>query len=167
VSQTGDKRRILIIDDSEAIHTDFRRVLTPEKSKRQGLLDSMEEELFGTQRSTPAEPEFDVDSALQGQEAIALVERALAEGRPYTLIFLDYQMPPGWNGMETLRQLRKIAPTVPVVFFSAYSDYSWEQITQEFGSASPLVELRKPFNSLELRHLALTLSAPRGHPPAS
>jgi CheY-like chemotaxis protein len=162
VSQASNKRRILIIDDSEAIHIDFRRVLTPEKSKGQGLLDSMEEELFGTQLTRPAEPEFDVDSAFQGKEALALVQQALAEGRPYSLIFLDYQMPPGWSGVETLRQLRKIAPNVPVVFFSAYSDYSWEEITQEFGSSPLLVELRKPFNSLEMRHLALTLSAPRG-----
>jgi CheY-like chemotaxis protein len=162
VSQTGDKRRILIIDDSEAIHVDFRRVLIPDRSKSQGSLDSLELEIFGTQLTKSAEPEFDVDSALQGKEALALVQQALAEGRPYSLIFLDYQMPPGWSGLETLRQLRKIAPHVPVVFFSAYSNYSWEEITQEFGSSPLLVELRKPFNSLEMRHLALTLSAPRG-----
>jgi CheY-like chemotaxis protein len=161
MSQAGNKRRILVIDDSEAIHTDFRRVLTPEKSRSQGVLDSMELDIFGTQSSVLSEPEFDVDSALQGQEGLALLRQALAENRPYALVFLDYQMPPGLTGVETLRQLRKIAPTVPVVFFSAYSDYSWEEITQEFGSSRLLVELRKPFNSLELRRLALTLSEPK------
>jgi CheY-like chemotaxis protein len=162
VSQAGNKRRILIIDDSEAIHVDFRRVLIRKQSRSHGKLDALELEIFGTQHRTPAEPEFDVDSALQGQEALALMRQAQAEGRPYALVFLDYQMPPGWNGVETLRQLRKVNPTVPVVFFSAYSDYSWEEITEEFGGSSPLVELRKPFNSLEMRHLALTLSDPKG-----
>ncbi len=157
MNQSGTKRRILIIDDSEAIHTDFRRVLTPEKSKSLGKLERMELELFGKQ-PTSAEPEFDVDSAHQGQEALALVRQARDEGRPYSLIFLDYQMPPGWNGVETLRQLRQVAPSVPVVFISAYSDYSWEEITEEFGISTRLVELRKPFNSVEMRNLALTLS---------
>jgi CheY-like chemotaxis protein len=158
VSQAGGKRRILIIDDSEAIHVDFRRVLTPEKSVGQGELDTLEEEIFGAPSRAPTEPEFEVDTVFQGQEAVARVRQALAEGRPYALLFLDYQMPPGWNGMETLRQLRKVAPTVPVVFFSAYSDYSWEEITREFGASPLLVELRKPFNSMEMRRLALTLS---------
>jgi CheY-like chemotaxis protein len=163
VSQPGNKRRILIIDDSEAIHIDFRRVLTPEKSKSQGLLDSLEQEIFGTPPSGPAEPEFDLVSALQGQEALSMVQQAMAEGRPYTLVFLDYQMPPGWNGVETLRQLRRVDPYLPVVFFSAYSDYSWEEITAEFGISPLLVEMRKPFNSTEMRRLALSLSNPKSY----
>jgi len=159
VSKPVPKRRILVIDDSEAIHNDFRRVLTPEKSKNHGTLEQMEQEMFGTSlRSASPEPEFELDTALQGQEALALVVKAQAQGRPYAMAFLDYQMPPGWNGVETLRQLRKVAPTLPVVFFSAYSNYSWEEITQEFGNSSLLVELRKPFNSMELRKLALSFT---------
>lgn len=160
MSHPSDKRRILIIDDSESIHIDFRRVLTPEKSKSQGLLDSLEQEIFGTPPSRSAEPEFDLVSALQGQEALALVKQALAEGRPYMLAFLDDDMPPGWNGVETLRELRRVDPHLPVVFFSAYFDYSWDEITAEFGVSPLLVEMRKPFNSMELRRLALSLSDP-------
>jgi CheY-like chemotaxis protein len=161
VNPTGEKRRILIIDDSEAIHVDFRRVLTPEKSKGQGLLDSLEQEIFGTPPSKPPEPEFDVVSARQGQEALALLKQAQTEGRPYTLVFLDYQMPPGWNGVETLRHIRRVDPILPVVFFSAYSNYSWEEITAEFGISPMLVEMRKPFSSMELRRLAFALSDPK------
>ncbi len=166
MSQAGSKRRILIIDDSEAIHTDFRRMLLPEKLAGEEQLDEMELELFGTPLQTPTGPEFEVDTAHQGQEAVDMVRKALAESRPYALIFLDYQMPPGWNGVETLRQLRKVAPTVPVVFFSAYSDYSWEEITQEFGRSPLLVEMRKPFNSLEMVRLAHTLSGAKEASPA-
>lgn len=161
-----NKRRVLIVDDSEAIHIDFRRVLAPEQGQGQGQLDALEEEIFGRQHSASSQPEFEVDTALQGKEAIARVQQALAEGRPYSLIFLDYQMPPGWNGRETLRQLRKLAPNTPVVFFSAYSTYSWEEILQEFGSSPLLVELRKPFNSEEVRHLAVSLSEPQASSPA-
>jgi CheY-like chemotaxis protein len=143
------KRRILIIDDSEAIHSDFRRVLSPKRPTRSKALDLMESEIFGEDASheLPLEWEFEVDSAFQGQEALTLVKAAMEAGRPYDLVFLDYRMPPGWNGLETLRRLREVAPSLPVVFCSAYSDYSWEEIL--------LVEMRKPFDSHELRQRTL------------
>lgn len=151
------KRRILIIDDSEAIHTDFRRVLSPKRPNRGKALDLMESEIFGEDASDelPLEWEFEVDSAFQGQEALTLVKEAMVAGRPYDLVFLDYRMPPGWNGLETLRRLRQVAPSLPVVFCSAYSDYSWEEILQEFGRSELLVEMRKPFDSDQLRQRTL------------
>lgn len=151
------KRRILIIDDSEAIHTDFRRVLSPMSPSRGRALDLLESEIFGEDVSheLPLEWEFEVDSAFQGQEALTLVQQAMEAGRPYDLVFLDYRMPPGWNGLETLRHLREVAPSLPVVFCSAFSDYSWEEILHEFGESELLVEMRKPFDSHELRQRTL------------
>ena len=69
-------------------------------------------------------------------------------------------MPPGWSGVETLRHLWKAVPSLRVVFCSAYSDYSWGEIVREFGETPQLKELRKPFDSRELRQVALTLSTP-------
>jgi CheY-like chemotaxis protein len=154
------KKRILIIDDSEAIHRDFRRILCPEENTANEEIDVMADELFG---STPAPSTsqfstmFDVDSAFQGRDGLAKVEEAQAAGQGYTLVFLDYRMPPGWNGIETLRRLRKVAPTLQVVLCSAYSDYSWEELVREFGEEPPL-ELRKPFNSQELHQLVIRLT---------
>jgi CheY-like chemotaxis protein len=157
------KKRLLIIDDSEAIHQDFRRILCPPENAISSEVDEMADQLFDTApASERVEQEYEVDSAFMGQEGLAKVEAALASGRPYALIFLDYRMPPGWSGVETLRHLRKVAPTVPVVLCSAYSDYSWEEIVREFGEGPRPLELRKPFNSHELRELAaqLTQSTP-------
>ncbi|WP_224244785.1 response regulator [Hyalangium gracile] len=156
-------KRILIIDDSEAIHRDFRRVLCPPRSANWDRLALMEEELLGTApvKESAAEQGFEVDSAFQGKEGVAKVERALEQGRPYSLVILDYRMPPGWNGVETLRHLREVDPSLPVVLCSAYSDYSWGEILQEFGESPLLSELRKPFDGRELRQKALSLSGMR------
>ncbi|WP_309897241.1 response regulator [Archangium sp.] len=165
MSTPSSKTRILVIDDSEAIHTDFRRLFSTEQRKGSDELDELETALFGptppraAQRDTS---DLEVDSAFQGQEGVAKVREALAEGRPYSLVFLDYRMPPGWNGAETLRHLRKVAPTLRVVLCSAYSDYSWGSLVQEFGESELLREMRKPFNGQELRQLVLSLTAPRG-----
>jgi hypothetical protein len=47
---------------------------------------------------------------------------------------------------------------VPVVICSAYTDYSWAELTREFGEGPLLTELRKPFNHRELHQLALRLT---------
>ncbi|HEX8706530.1 MAG TPA: response regulator [Myxococcaceae bacterium] len=153
-------KRILIIDDSEAIHQDFHRILCPSQQLDTQELDQLEDELFGDPPASSASGQalFELDSAFQGKEGLARLERALSEGRPYSLVFLDYRMPPGWNGVETLRHLLKVAPSLQVVLCSAYADYSWEEIAQEFGRSEQLLELRKPFNSQELRQLALRLT---------
>lgn len=157
---TPSKQRILIIDDSEAIHQDFRRILCPEEDEASGEIDLMADELFGRTAPSPPRTEtlFEVDVAFQGQEGLAKVEEAQTAGRPYALVFLDYRMPPGWNGIQTLRHLRKIAPELRVVLCSAYSDYSWEEVLEEFGNLPQLAELRKPFNGQELRTLAQRLA---------
>ncbi|WP_257458556.1 response regulator [Archangium lipolyticum] len=164
MSPSASKRRVLVIDDSEAIHTDFRRILCPEPRRSKNDLDMLEEALFGPAPSRgegPNEPEFELDSAFQGQEGVAKVTESLSSGRPYSLIFLDYRMPPGWNGAETLKRLRVVAPSLPVVLCSAYSDYSWTELMREFGKSQVLRELRKPFNGQEVRQMALSLTEPR------
>ena len=160
MSEHARSRRVLVIDDSDAIHKDFRRVLSPERKSSLQELAQLEDELFGSSsiRSGSGEVQFEVESAFQGQEGVAKVRHALAEGRPYALVFLDYLMPPGWSGVETLRELRKLSPSVPVVICSAYTDYSWQELMREFGEGPLLTELRKPFNHRELYQLALRLT---------
>jgi CheY-like chemotaxis protein len=156
------KRRLLVIDDSASIHQDIRRLLCPERRGSPEQLSQLRAALFGAApaRPEPSGPEFEVDSAYQGQEGVAKVREAMAEGRPYALVFLDYRMPPGWSGVETLRHLWAVHPSQRVVLCSAYADYSWEEILEEFGGTPLLKELRKPVHGPELRHLALTLTEP-------
>lgn len=157
------KRRILVIDDSDDIHKDFMRILCPGPAQDWEDLARLEEALFG---EAPGEARsssnlFEVDSVFQGRDGIAKVREAVAAGLPYDLVFLDYRMPPGWNGFETLRHLRKVAPLVPVVLCSAFSDYSMEDMRREFGEAHGLTELRKPFDKNVVYQLALRLTEPR------
>lgn len=157
-----DKQRILVIDDSEDIHKDFARILCPPKAGDLEDLEQLEASLFGGASSggSSSEP-IELDSAFQGQEGLAKVQEAQSAGRPYALVFLDYRMPPGWNGYETLRRLHEVAPAVPVVLCSAFSDDSWAKADKEFAGAHVLKELRKPFDKRELQQLVRTLTGPR------
>ncbi len=149
--------RILVIDDNEAIHADFRKIFAASTSGNE--LDALENELFGGAASPSApEPEFTIDSAMQGQQGFELVRKAKNEGRPYSVAFVDVRMPPGWDGIETSLQLWVADPNIQVVICTAYSDYSWEQTLERLGRGDRFLILKKPFDTAEVRQLAHSLS---------
>jgi diguanylate cyclase (GGDEF)-like protein len=148
-------RRILIIDDTPSIHHDFRKILCPEPDSDQSLVDA-EAALFGTVQAR--RKIFELDFAFQGQEALVLVERALGEGRPYALAFIDMRMPPGWDGLQTIERLWKADPQLQVALCTAFSDYSLEAMTERLEFGDQLLILKKPFDSLAIRQMASALT---------
>jgi CheY-like chemotaxis protein len=90
--------RILVIDDNEAIHQDFRKILGGEAENDASLAEARAA-LFGEKSSPKAQQSYQIDSAFQGQDGLALVVRALEQDRPYALAFVDVRMPPGWVGI--------------------------------------------------------------------
>lgn len=135
--------RILIIDDNAAIHEDFRKILVKPQVLDDGLLD-MESALFGAGHRARASAGFELDSAFQGNEGPALVRKALSEGRPYSLAFVDGRMPPGWDGIETIHHLWQECPDLQVVLCTAYADYSWPEICRVLGETDNLLILKNP-----------------------
>ncbi len=158
MSAAPTSHRILVVDDNRAIHQDFHKILSPPPTHT--TLEALEASLFGIQAEAPVAPAFEVDSAYQGEEAITRARAAVKEGRPYAVAFVDIRMPPGLDGVETTARLWEEDPDVQVVLCSAYTDYSWEDLTREFGAGPLLTELRKPFNHQELYQLALRLTGP-------
>jgi diguanylate cyclase len=152
-------RRILIIDDNAAIHLDFRKVLgvQPEHSA-QAALDVLEANLFGDALVAAARPNFEIDSAHQGQEGVAMAQQALAEGRPYSMAFVDMRMPPGWDGLKTIEHLWAADPDVQVVICSAHTDYDWTEVVERLGHSDKLLVLRKPAEPIEVLQCATALS---------
>src|ERR1700690_3711590 len=88
-------RRILVIDDNRAIHDDFRKVLSTTNSQHSPLAEA-EAVLFDQKPDTEVHPSFQLDSAYQGQEGLALVQQSIQNHQPYSVAFVDIRMPPGW-----------------------------------------------------------------------
>jgi signal transduction histidine kinase/two-component SAPR family response regulator len=149
--------RVLVIDDNRAIHEDFRKILSSDANPGPDL-DTTEAALFGTSTSVASQIQFEVDSAYQGQEGVALVKTALAAGRPYAMAFVDIRMPPGWDGVETTQKIWEIDPDVQIVICTAYSDYSWDEMFEKIGHCAGLLILKKPFDTVEALQLAHTLT---------
>jgi CheY-like chemotaxis protein len=161
--------RILIVDDLERIHDDYRLILGGEDERlvsgRQ-LLDEVSSLLNDTGEASkiaeqPRQLEravFRLHSAYQGQEALELVRAAQAEGDPFRVAFVDMRMPPGWDGLFTIEKIREIDTEIQIVICSAYSDYSWREIQERSGRSEDVLVLKKPFDTTEVYQMASALS---------
>jgi signal transduction histidine kinase len=150
--------RILIIDDNPSIHKDFETILI-EEEEATGL-NALRAEVFGERPAgdSPAKSTYELDFASQGEKGCEKVGLACTQGRPYELAFVDMRMPPGWDGLKTIEHLWRIDPNVQVVICTAYSDYSWGEITDRLGRSENLLILKKPFDSAEVAQLASALT---------
>ena len=116
--------RILVMDDEEII------------------LQSTEEFL--------RDLDYEVDSAKDGAEAIALYKKALTAGTRYAAVIVDLTIPGGMGGKEAIGKLLKIDPGVTAIVSSGYSKDPVMATYREHGFSGVLA---KPFKFEELAHL--------------
>src|SRR5579871_4049759 len=136
----------------------FARSWATTKPESQAALALLEADLFGDAKSNASRPNFDIDSAYQGQEAVAMVRQALLDRRPYAMAFVDMRMPPGWDGLETIEHLWAVDPDVQIVICSAHTDYDWSEVVDRLKHPDKLLVLRKPAEPIEVLQCATALT---------
>ncbi|MBI2277578.1 MAG: hybrid sensor histidine kinase/response regulator [Dechloromonas sp.] len=136
---TSPNRRILLIDDTPAIHENFRKILTA--------------------ASTVAA--FELESASHGEAGLAKVVRSRAAGRHYAMAFVGMGMRSGWDGVTTIERLWQVDPLLQIVAYNADADYVWGDLLVRLDFDDRLLILKSPFAGIEVRHLANALIAKR------
>lgn len=159
MSKTKQKR-ILIVDDNTSIHEDFRKIFEEKNTNKS--FDMTKAALFGespkiADDSDPKDA-FIIESAYQGKEALELVRKAKLNDQPYALAFVDIRMPPGWDGVETIKELWKVDPEIQMVICTAHSDYTLDETVNELKHPDNFLILKKPFDIIEIRQLASALT---------
>ncbi len=91
--------RIMLVDDHEDIGRMLELILGLYQKKRGGGAN-------------------DFAFVMTAPEAVQRVRN----GERFDLILMDYQLPPGANcGVWATREIKKLAPDIPIVFLSAYT----------------------------------------------
>lgn len=147
--------RVLVIDDEAMVRDNIEEILVP-RVKTNDLVNQAANILFDDEESPIIHrssniPEFLVDKASNGAEGLEMVRKSIEIGKPYALIFLDMRMP-GWDGLETATKIREIEKKTEIIFITAYSDKSIEDIISKAGQN--VGYHCKPYASEEIIQLA-------------
>ena len=112
-------KRILVIDDEEAVRKSFLLALEDNG--------------------------YEVDTAASGEEGV----RAVKKSKP-DLIFLDLKMP-GMNGVDTLKEIRKVEQNVPVYIVTAFLKEFLDLLNAAVKQGVKFEVLNKPIESQQIR----------------
>lgn len=156
---SSERRRILIVDDTPAIHDGFATILCGDS---QSVPAVRKENAGGEQPSRrQVHTVYELDHAFQGRDALEKTQRAIVRGNAFDLAFVDMRMPPGWDGLTTIEELWGVDADLPIVLCTAWSDYSWQQIIARLGRSDQLLILKKPFDATEVAQMATTMTEKR------
>ena len=100
---------------------------------------------------------FELLHARSGEEACDVVAEANATGKPIAMAFVDIRMPPGMDGVATVRRIRETDPDVEFVLMTAYTDRSLPDIVEHIAPLHKLLYIRKPFTREEIQQIATAL----------
>jgi len=84
---------------------------------KQILLVDDEDSIHLLYREELEEEGYKVHSAFSGEEALVKLKELDVD-----LVILDINMP-GLNGLDTLRRIKEVQPTLPVILSSAYQEF--------------------------------------------
>lgn len=148
-------RRILVIDDNETVHKEFREILG--RGYPLGHPPEVVVSRFGEEAKLPSQ-HFLINAAFQAEEALGFVREAQEQQHPYALAFVAVGTPPGWDGIGTAAKILQRDPDIQIVICTGCSDDSWRHNLTTPGHSDRFVILKKPFDATEVLQLTYALT---------
>ncbi len=147
--------RVLIVDDQENIHDDFDDMLFSGPSSETSTDDLAE--AFLEEADDTFLPDLDLFHASSGEQAYAMVGSGKDSDEPIAVAYVDIRMPPGIDGIETIRRIRKIDKNIEIVIMTAYTDKPLPEIVRDMELLHKLLYIRKPFAREEVQQITMSL----------
>lgn len=138
---------ILAVDDDSGLQDLFKNILESRPAR------------ISLSSACPKAPCFRVACRSQATDAVAAVGRSLAEGTPFSAIFLDVNMPPGASGIWAAEEIMKLDAAATIVLVTGYIGTELENLPRHLRFSDRLLFLQKPFHPQEIVQLASALSA--------
>ena len=149
--------RVLIVDDQDEIHSDFREILSEEDKKASS--DDLADAFLSVdaEPSSTYLPSFELTHATSGDEAYRVVKAAQEANQPFAVAYIDIRMPPGMDGIETIRRIREFERDLEIVIMTAYTDKPLHEIVTNMEILHKLLYIRKPVAREEIQQITLSL----------
>lgn len=157
--------RILCVDDETGVLRAYRDILGDGESRAHAAavyelmeLEGLSSE-FVRDSTGPVGFKYDIQLAENGETALRMVIDMARRGEHVAAGFFDMRMPGGMDGLETIREIRKVEPQMLCAVVTAFTDRRVEQIAELFKSRDEWLYINKPFTDGELIQAACHLVA--------
>jgi CheY-like chemotaxis protein len=100
---------------------------------------------------------YEVETAGNGEEALARYEQAFSTGRPFDAVILDLTVPGGMGGKEAVGRLLAVDPAARVIASSGYSN---DPVMSDYRSHGFRAVAPKPYRVNALAGILRDLAAP-------
>ncbi len=147
--------RVLVVDDQKEIHNDFEEMLASASTRR--ATDDLAS-AFVPEAGKLVLPQFELSHATSGEGAFDMVRAGRESNRPFAMAYVDVRMPPGTDGIETVRRIREFEQDIEIVIMTAYSDKTLPEIVDDMELVHKLLYIRKPFSREEIQQITLSLT---------
>ena len=149
--------RVLIVDDQNEIHIDFEEILG--KGNRKTASDDLADVFLSSDSESSVNylPSFELTHASSGDEAYQLVKTSQESNQPFAVAYVDIRMPPGMDGVETIRQIREFEKNLEIVIMTAYTDKPLHEIVTNMELLHKLLYIRKPVAREEIQQITFSL----------
>ena len=104
---------------------------------------------------------YEVETARDGAEAIAIYERAELDGKSFHVVLLDLTVRGGMGGIETAAKLKEIDPSSKLIVSSGYSDAA---VMSDFTNYGFDAVITKPATAAEISAALRSVLAANCHP---
>ncbi len=142
--------QILAIDDDPSILLGYKQLFSSDESSGMYSLLNLLEQSSG---EGTVQQRYELTTATSGEAGYELIKQSLDElgNSGYQLLLLDMRMLGGWDGLQTAREVRKIAPDIKIIIVSAYQDYSLIRMRESIGD--DFIFQSKPYSQEQLMQL--------------
>ena len=151
--------RVLVVDDDAQVIGEYLRCLGKdfEPDAATATLGDLEKVLLGEESDEKGAARFEVHSRNQGGAAVDAVKAAIDEGAPFSIVFVDIEMPPGMDGIETAKRIREADANINIVLVTGSQNVYPDNLGREIPPADKVFFFKKPFHVAECRQLAVAL----------
>ena len=153
-------KKILLIDDQKEILDSLKKLLSGKDSLKNitNKVGDLVKDFFEAEEAKEEKEEiYEVHIAERGEKGYAMVKEANEKGEPYSVVAIDMRMP-GWDGMKTATEIRKIDKNIEMLIVTAYTDRKRKEIVESVGTPEKFLYLKKPFDREEILQVMLSLT---------
>ncbi len=160
-SKLSAVNKVLVVDDDPLLVGEYLHCLGEkfEPEDATATLNDLEKVLFreNAAQSAAGGPAFEVHTRNQGEAAVAAVEKAVGQGEPFSIVFLDIRMPPGMDGIAAAQRIREVDANINIVLVTGSMSPEPEGLGAKIPPADKIFFFKKPFHGVECRQLAAAL----------